>query len=83
MDEIKMNQEDRICTKCKYSILYASYWCKNPKTSSFDPVTGYNSVRCDEARSHTVGKCGPSGVFFEAVPEVPVKKSFWKGLFNV
>jgi hypothetical protein len=83
MDEVKMNLEDKLCMKCKYFHGEYMYLCHNPKTSKFSPVTGYDLVMCQEARSGTVGKCGPSGIFFEAEPEVPVKKSFWKGLFNV
>jgi hypothetical protein len=76
----------KICVECEHNS--RSMWCKRPRASGLDPVTGKNPVvfasverRTPLALLSSEPTCGPDGIFF-----VPKKSSnngirwyqFWK-----
>lgn len=54
------------CIECKH-IARSKYHpphCEHPKTSIEDPVYGYRTPPCYDARA-IAGPCGPDAVYFE------------------
>lgn len=68
-----MATPERACLRCKHR--EGGYWseptCGRLRTVyGFDPVRGtgvVNRVLCEDARINLHGRCGPQGVFWEAV----------------